>query len=130
MPFTGKSLPMIIHGPFTPVFGNWGMRRTIIGVGLTVALSCGLPETASALGASGLCLSSGETLEAVSNREVVAPARAIVIAKRVVPGADVLRAALCREGDELVYRIMMLQKDGRLVRVFIKAPSGDLMNTR
>jgi uncharacterized membrane protein YkoI len=36
----------------------------------------------------------------------------------------VLRAALCRDGEAFVYRIMALRKDGRVVQVTVDAPSG------
>lgn len=77
-----------------------------------------------------LCLSSGETAEAVTARQVVAPGRAIVVARRSVPGASVLRAALCRSGDGLVYRITMLRDDGKIMRVTIDAPGGRVKGVR
>ncbi|MBV9078170.1 MAG: PepSY domain-containing protein [Methylobacteriaceae bacterium] len=70
------------------------------------------------------CLSSGDTLEIVSAKQVVAPGAAIVLAREAVPNADVLRASLCRDEDELVYRITVLRHDGRVVRVTVDAPSG------
>lgn len=76
------------------------------------------------------CLSSGDATEAVASRKVVAPRDAIVLARRTVPDADVLRAALCREPDQLVYRITVLRRDGRLVRVTVDAPSGKLKTVR
>jgi uncharacterized membrane protein YkoI len=54
---------------------------------------------------------------------VVTPGRAIVLARGAAPGAEVRRAALCREGNQLVYLIMALRKDGRVVRVTVDALS-------
>lgn len=70
------------------------------------------------------CLSTGEATEAVASRRAVAAADAIGLARRTVPNADVLRAALCSEPDALVYRITVLRTDGKLVRVTVDAPSG------
>jgi uncharacterized membrane protein YkoI len=70
------------------------------------------------------CLSSGDALEVVSTHQVVPPARAIVLARNAAPGADVLRAVLCRQTNALVYLVMALRKDGRLVRITVDAVSG------
>ena len=77
-----------------------------------------------------LCLSPGATSAAVSAHEVVDPAEALAVARRAVPGSEVLRAALCREPDVLVYHFMVLKTDGRVVRVTIDAPSGKVIAVR
>jgi uncharacterized membrane protein YkoI len=38
--------------------------------------------------------------------------------------ADVVRAVLCRQEDRLVYLVMALRDDGRLVRITVDAASG------
>ncbi len=83
-----------------------------------------VPLPAAAQSDAQGCLSSGDMSEAVAARQVVAPGAAIVLAREAVPDADVLRAALCRDPDALVYRIVVLRHDGRLVRVTVDAPSG------
>ena len=70
------------------------------------------------------CLSSGDALEVVSAHKVLPPARAIVLARSAAPDSDVVRAVLCRQGDALVYLVMSLRADGRLVRVTVDAASG------
>jgi uncharacterized membrane protein YkoI len=70
------------------------------------------------------CLSSGDALEVVSAHKVVPPGRAIVLARGAAPEADVVRAVLCRQGDTLVYLVMALREDGRLVRITVDAMSG------
>src|SRR3978361_1404207 len=52
------------------------------------------------------CLSSGDALEAVSTRKVIAPDRAIVLAKDAAPGGEIVRAALCHDGDGLIYLVL------------------------
>ena len=70
------------------------------------------------------CLSSGDALEVVSAHKVVPPERAVVLARGAAPNADVVRAVLCRQRDVLVYLVMALRADGRLVRVTVDASSG------
>ena len=45
-------------------------------------------------------------------------------ARRAVPGADMLRAMLCSDGDVYLYVISVLRKDGRVVHVVVDGPSG------
>lgn len=76
------------------------------------------------------CLPAREMQEAVAKNSVVAPASAIMTARRQVPNGDVLRANLCRSDEALVYVIMALQKDGRIVQVMVDGPSGTVKSVR
>jgi uncharacterized membrane protein YkoI len=96
-----------------------GARPLAAGLGLV--LLAAIPAGATDMPP---CLSAGETQEVVAGNRVVAPASAVASARRAVPGGDVLRAALCRRAEHLIYRITVLRKDGRLVQVTIDAPSG------
>ena len=86
----------------------------------------GLMGAAHAQGAGAFqdCLPQREMQEAVASKGVIAPASAVITARRQVPNADVVRANLCRSSDTLVYVIMALQKDGRVVQVMIDGSSG------
>jgi len=84
----------------------------------------GAASAQSATAALKNCLPPREMQEAVASKGVVAPASAVITARRQVPNADVVRASLCRSSDALVYVIMALQKDGRIVQVTIDGPSG------
>ena len=86
----------------------------------------GVMGAAHAQGAAALrnCLAPREMQEIVSSNGVIAPANAVMTAQRQVPNADVVRANLCRSDNALVYVIMALRKDGRVVQVMIDAPSG------
>ncbi|WP_134497670.1 PepSY domain-containing protein [Microvirga pakistanensis] len=84
----------------------------------------GAASAQSATAALKNCLPPREMQEAVASKGVVAPASAVMTARRQVPNADVVRASLCRSSDTLVYVIMALQKDGRIVQVTIDGPSG------
>lgn len=93
---------------------------------LVIAL-WGLAGSAHAQSASAAlrnCLPPREMQEAVASKGVVAPASAVITARRQVPNADVVRANLCRSSDTLVYVIMALQKNGRVVQVMIDGSSG------
>jgi len=72
------------------------------------------------------CLSPADTVEIVTAHQVVTPSEALVHGRRAVPDSEILRASLCREPDALVYRIMLLTKDGRVVRVTVDAGSGNV----
>ncbi|MBL0406334.1 hypothetical protein JKG68_20455 [Microvirga aerilata] len=76
------------------------------------------------------CLPPREMQEAVASKGVVAPAAAVITARRQVPDADVVRASLCRSSDALVYVIMALQKDGRIVQVMIDGSSGRVRSVK
>jgi uncharacterized membrane protein YkoI len=97
------------------------MRSVLVGLALL-----GFVNAARAGGTADAqsCLSARDMQEIVSSNSVVAPAQAIRQARRAVPGADMLRANLCRGGEALVYVITVLRRDGRVVHVTVDAPSG------
>ena len=105
-----------------------GMLWRLLGVVLITCFAAG-SDAADRAGGS-LCLSPGATSAAVSAHEVIDPAEALALARKAVPGSEVLRAALCREPDFLVYHFMVLKPDGRVVRVTIDAPSGKVIAVR
>ncbi|WP_157961373.1 PepSY domain-containing protein [Microvirga flavescens] len=87
-------------------------------------------QAQGATAAFGDCLPLREMQEAVASKGVVAPANAVMTARRQVPNADVVQANLCRVESGLVYIIVALQKDGRIVQVMVDAPSGDIKSVR
>ena len=50
--------------------------------------------------------------------------------KQAVPGADLLRAMLCSDGEVYLYVISVLRKDGRVVHVIVDGPSGTVASTQ
>ncbi len=70
------------------------------------------------------CLSQGDLREMISSNRVVSPVVALNAARRAAPGADVLRAQLCQKGNDLVYILTALRRDGRFVEVTVDAASG------
>ena len=98
------------------------MRLVCLLIGLWGLM--GSAHAQSAAAALQNCLPPREMQEAVASKGVIAPASAVMTARRQVPNADVVRANLCRSSDTLVYVIMALQKDGRVVQVMIDGSSG------
>jgi uncharacterized membrane protein YkoI len=96
----------------------------LVWLALALWAGTGGAQAQSAAAALQNCLRPREMQEAVASKGVVAPASAIMTARRQVPNADVVRANLCRNSDALVYVIMALQKDGRIVQVMIDGSSG------
>jgi uncharacterized membrane protein YkoI len=97
------------------------MRSLLIGVALFGCIGLAHAEG----GAGPLdCLDPGEMRETVAEKKVIAPAVAVVAARRTVPEADIVRANLCRVENHLLYIIMALRRDGRFVYVTIDATSG------
>jgi uncharacterized membrane protein YkoI len=70
------------------------------------------------------CVAPREVPDVVASSGVVPPARAVMTARQQVPNADVVRANLCRNQNALVYVIVALRPDGRIVHVMIDGPSG------
>ena len=92
----------------------------------------GILGAAHAQGAAVLrnCLAPGEMREVISTQALMPPANAVMLVQRQMPQADVVRANLCRTDNTLVYVIMALSKDGRLIQVMIDAPSGQIRSVR
>jgi uncharacterized membrane protein YkoI len=70
------------------------------------------------------CVAPREMQEVVASSGVVSPARAVMTARQQVPNADVVRASLCRNDNALIYVIVALRRDGRIVHVMIDGSSG------
>ena len=73
-----------------------------------------------------VCLSPAETREQVKTRRFVEPFAALKSAA-AQRKAEPLSARLCHIGDEFIYEITMLHRDGRLVHVEMEAATGKLM---
>ena len=100
------------------------MRMRLVWLAIAMLVTAGAAYAQSAAAALQNFLPPREMQEAVASKGVVAPASAVMTARRQVPNADVVRASLCRNSDALVYVIMVLQKDGRIVQVMIDGSSG------
>jgi len=97
-----------------------------------VALWCTAlaPESLAAEGTRLSCLSAKDMRQAISERKLVDAAEALRVARTATPG-DVVRIRLCQaDGDDLIYQVTIVKRDGRVQRVTIDADSGKVASVR
>ena len=70
-----------------------------------------------------VCLNAAETREEVKSRHLIEPFAALKFAA-AQRKAEALSAKLCHTGDEFIYEITLLHRDGRLVHVEMEAATG------
>lgn len=75
------------------------------------------------------CLSSEDTRDVVADGRVIQPAEASRHARQAAPG-EVLRIRLCRQGDDYVYVVTTMKRDGRVARVTLEGQSGKVSTVR
>jgi uncharacterized membrane protein YkoI len=73
--------------------------------------------------AKPVCLNAAETRELVKSHRLLEPFAALKFAS-AQRKAEALSAKLCRTGDDFVYQITLLNRDGRLVHVEMEAATG------
>jgi hypothetical protein len=71
------------------------------------------------------CLNAAETRETVKSRHLLEPFAALKSAG-AQRKAEALSARLCRTGEDFIYEITLLHRDGRLVHVEMEAGSGKI----
>jgi hypothetical protein len=102
-------------------------RAAVLGLGLAYAeAGAGEAETPPAA-VVPTCLSAAETREEVRARRLLEPFAALKVAA-AQRKAEALSARLCHRGDEYIYEIILLHRDGRLVHVEMEAQSGRLVS--
>ena len=74
-----------------------------------------------------VCLSAAETREEVKAHRLIEPFAALKSAASQRK-AEALSARLCHNGDDFIYEITLLHRDGRLVHVEMEADSGKLVS--
>ncbi len=73
-----------------------------------------------------VCLTAAETREMVKSHHLIEPFAALKYAA-AQRKAEALSARLCRVGDDFVYVITLLHRDGRLVHVETEAATGKIV---
>jgi uncharacterized membrane protein YkoI len=73
------------------------------------------------------CLNKAEQRAAVASHRAVPLAQAIKSLRAHGHRAEVVRAALCRRGDGLVYALTLLARNGKVTRVHVDAGNGTLI---
>ena len=75
------------------------------------------------------CLSPEQRRLAIASRQAVPLGKALRAAKAGI-GGEVVRARLCREGNELVYVLTVLAHDGKVTLATIDGTSGAFIDGR
>jgi hypothetical protein len=78
-----------------------------------------------AAAAKPVCLNAAETREMVKSRRLLEPFAALKFAG-AQRKAEALSARLCRTGEDFIYEITLLHRDGRLVHVEMEAATGKM----
>jgi uncharacterized membrane protein YkoI len=102
--------------------------RPIAALSLLAALA--LPAAAAEVSSRGACLSKTEQSAAVAAGRAVPLARAIKALREHGKRAEVVRARLCRRGDDLVYMLTLLSRSGKVTLATVDAATGELINGR
>ena len=104
---------------------------TILAAGaLWPGITARAAETAEARVASKtVCLPQNETREEVKARHLLEPF-AVLKSAATQFKAEALSAKLCHVGDEFVYEIALLHRDGRFVHVVLNAATGKFIEVR
>ena len=111
--------------------GAWWalMRSAAYAAGVGCASMCPAAKAAEAelhvAAAKPACLNAAETRETVKSRHLLEPFAALKFAG-AQRKAEALSARLCRTGDDFVYEITLLHRDGRLVHVDMEAQTGKI----
>jgi hypothetical protein len=111
-----------------------GARRALMGSAYAVGVGCafmGCPAAKAAeieshaVVAKPVCLNAAETREMVKSRHLLEPFAALKFAG-AQHKAEALSGRLCRSGDDFIYEITLLHRDGRLVHVEMEAATGKI----
>ncbi len=107
------------------------LRRSVIWLASTLAFAGAAravePADAHAPG-KPQCISASETREEIKAHHLIEPFAALKSAQTQYK-AEALSARLCRSGDEYVYEIALLHRDGRYVHVSMSAVTGKWIET-
>jgi len=98
-------------------------RAVVLCLAMTCAQGRAAEADARSPAAKPICLGAAETREEVKARRFIEPFAALRYAA-AQHKAEALSAKLCRSGDDFFYVIMLLHRDGRLVRVEVEAGTG------
>ena len=105
------------------------LNPVVLALAATICVAAGLARAQSPTPAKGACFATAETREEIKTHHLLEPFVALKSAAASVK-AEALTAKLCRLGEEFVYEIALLHRDGRLVHVVMNAVTGKLTNPR
>jgi hypothetical protein len=102
-------------------------RAAVLGLATAAVAARGAEVQQHVLPAKPVCLSAAETRDAVKTHKLLEPFAALKFAAQQRK-AEALSAKLCHAGDEFIYEITLLHRDGRLVHVQMEAGTGKLIS--
>jgi hypothetical protein len=103
------------------------IRTAVLGLGVVCAAPRAAETGAPPALAKPACLNAAETREELRARKLLEPFVALKVAA-AEGKAEALSARLCHRGDDYIYEITLLHRDGRLVHVEMEAQSGELVS--
>jgi uncharacterized membrane protein YkoI len=83
---------------------------------------------AAASPAAAACLSDGQMRRAIADGGLISPGDVMAIAAQ--SGGELVSARLCEGPAGLVYRVAVIDPDGRVMRFVVDAASGDIIDQR
>lgn|GEM_PF-1187449 len=100
--------------------------RALVACALTAAAAANAAEAeVHSVATKPVCLNAAETRELVKSRRLLEPFAALKFAA-AQRKAEALSARLCRTGDDFIYEITLLHRDGRVVHVEMEAATGKI----
>ncbi len=102
------------------------------GAALIFASCCfayGAAAQAAEPAAEHVCFSAAQTREKIGAHKLAEPFRLMKIAASHFQ-AEAIGVKLCRWGEELIYEISLLRRDGHVIHVFVNAGSGQVVGSK
>jgi uncharacterized membrane protein YkoI len=119
-----------------PLFGNKGFvvmaalavvcRAAVLSLAMASAAARAAEAEPHTAGVKSVCLNPSETRDAVKAHRLLEPFAALKFAAGQRK-AEALSARLCHAGDEFLYEITLLHRDGHLVHVQMDAGTGKMI---
>ncbi|MBV8443796.1 MAG: hypothetical protein JO312_25115 [Hyphomicrobiales bacterium] len=102
-------------------------RAAVLGLAMTAAAAHAAEAELHPAAPKPVCLNAAETREEVKAHRLLEPFAALKFAA-TQRKAEALSAKLCHNGDDFIYEITLLHRDGRLVHVEMEADTGKLVS--
>jgi uncharacterized membrane protein YkoI len=97
---------------------------------IAALLLAGWSAAAAEDGDREVCFSQGEMRELEAQKTIIPSVAAVRAARSAAGSGKVVRAALCRRGGDYYYKLSVLRRDGRVLRVTVEGRSGKVETGR
>jgi uncharacterized membrane protein YkoI len=87
------------------------------------------PATAPAPAAERVCFSAAQTREKIGTHKLAEPFRLMKSAAARFQ-AEAIGVKLCRWGEDFVYEISLLRRDGHVIHAFVNAGNGQVVGSK